>query len=603
MGRTARPLLLSLSTLFPAFSGMFSGRFSECCIPLLLVILLQISSFWSSASSTSSVSTPPPVRQRRAQRDLCHAVWQGDAATAAAVLARDDAADPHAPCPRTARAATPLFLAAHALDEPLVRVLVNTTSTTAMTAADGRDTLGMSPLHAVVDPYASVLAASKCALRRRLHAPSAPCIGPGSPIARRNIDRLAALLLQAATSTTTVSTATARRACTAVATRVIRALIDSGANVSARDNFGQSVLHRAAEGGVVVFAELLLHAGANVSAVDNEGHTPLDRARVRGHVDMVRLLTTMAPTITAPQCPDDIDRDDVNNADKDNNYMSGIAQAFAGNVTAPQCPDDIDRDDVNNADKDNNYMSGIAQAFAENVTADAVVAALLSATPLVIRRSVASDTVGFARARQAWSPAQLATTADSLRLPAGSIPYPSVFGGEMFHAQISAQRYLSSYGSGNNVTAAKLRLPVIFAKVKDSVPLLGLAEPLEALLPPVLRQLQAKRLLMPTCLQLSLGVAGSGAAWHYHTEAASVLVHGKRRWWFLDAAESVLSSLPAEAPAGTTWRSLRSLVQHSGDVVLVPNRVGHMTLNEEVSVGVTIELAGRRPMEPFYTDP
>ena len=113
--------------------------------------------------------------------------------------------------------------------------------------------------------------------------------------------------------------------------------------------------------------------------------------------------------------------------------------------------------------------------------------------------------------------------------------------------------------------------------------------------------------------QFSLGAPRSGAAWHYHTDAAAVLLHGKKHWFFTDSAHSILSSTPP-----VTWTTSKSsngasegdgahvleCVQGPGDIVVVPNRVGHATLNGEgqVSVGLTFELAGRRFMEPFHVD-
>jgi hypothetical protein len=161
--------------------------------------------------------------------------------------------------------------------------------------------------------------------------------------------------------------------------------------------------------------------------------------------------------------------------------------------------------------------------------------------------------------------------------------------------------------------------PVIFSKIPAYSPLFVRSGiPPRDFVPSTVTQLLSMasgRYYNISSYQFSVGVPRSGAAWHYHTDAAAVLLHGEKRWFFRDAAHSVLSS----TPPGTLATSSRGhdngdvenddarvleCIQGPGDVVIVPNRVGHATLNGEgrVSVGLTFELAGRRIMEPFHVD-
>jgi ankyrin repeat protein len=58
----------------------------------------------------------------------------------------------------------------------------------------------------------------------------------------------------------------------------------------ARDRYGATPLHWAANEGQIDLVELLVARGANVDARDNRGATATAIARVKGHLDIVELL-------------------------------------------------------------------------------------------------------------------------------------------------------------------------------------------------------------------------------------------------------------------------------------------------------------------------
>jgi ankyrin repeat protein len=72
---------------------------------------------------------------------------------------------------------------------------------------------------------------------------------------------------------------------------IVRALIEAGADVQARDNVGSAVLLYAARGGSVDVVKMLLEHGASVAEKDGSRYgTPLGAAAARGRGEIVRLL-------------------------------------------------------------------------------------------------------------------------------------------------------------------------------------------------------------------------------------------------------------------------------------------------------------------------
>jgi ankyrin repeat protein len=69
-------------------------------------------------------------------------------------------------------------------------------------------------------------------------------------------------------------------------------LLDSGANVNAQDQLGNSALHYAANGWFVEMTRLLISHGANLELEDHHGNTPLSNAvfNSRGREDVIRVL-------------------------------------------------------------------------------------------------------------------------------------------------------------------------------------------------------------------------------------------------------------------------------------------------------------------------
>jgi ankyrin repeat protein len=73
-------------------------------------------------------------------------------------------------------------------------------------------------------------------------------------------------------------------------------LIDRGADVNKKDNFGYTPLIQAAWRGHTDIATLLIEGGADVNTKDNFGYTALIQATVKGHTDIIKLLRAHGAT-------------------------------------------------------------------------------------------------------------------------------------------------------------------------------------------------------------------------------------------------------------------------------------------------------------------
>lgn len=72
--------------------------------------------------------------------------------------------------------------------------------------------------------------------------------------------------------------------------RVVKLLLDKGANVTIPNHEGFTALISCAQQGHVVVCKMLMAAGADIEATDSQGSTPLYLAATRGHREIVEAL-------------------------------------------------------------------------------------------------------------------------------------------------------------------------------------------------------------------------------------------------------------------------------------------------------------------------
>jgi ankyrin repeat protein len=71
---------------------------------------------------------------------------------------------------------------------------------------------------------------------------------------------------------------------------IVRLLLDKGAKIDAKNNYGQTALAQSAEHGNIEIVRLLLEKGASIEAGDKYGKTPLGESVEKAHFDVARAL-------------------------------------------------------------------------------------------------------------------------------------------------------------------------------------------------------------------------------------------------------------------------------------------------------------------------
>ena len=84
---------------------------------------------------------------------------------------------------------------------------------------------------------------------------------------------------------------------------IFKILIENGADVNIKGNWGRTPLHLALKKGYTNLAKLLIEHGADVNATDNKGWTPLHYAAKNGHTECITTLNNLGVDVNA-KCND-----------------------------------------------------------------------------------------------------------------------------------------------------------------------------------------------------------------------------------------------------------------------------------------------------------
>ena len=96
--------------------------------------------------------------------------------------------------------------------------------------------------------------------------------------------------------------------------------------------------------------------------------------------------------------------------------------------------------------------------------------------------------------------------------------------------------------------------------------------------------------------QIYVGPRGTGAPWHYHSQAFNALVRGSKQWQFAapsfahyQRVRGVNVTALGAASSGVEAPPLIDCTQHAGDIIYIPAGWGHHVMNLEEVAGFAVE--------------
>lgn len=377
---------------------------------------------------------------------------------------------------------------------------------------------------------------------------------------------------------------------------VIKSLIDDGAVVYAENLFGWSpLLHATALGGVDELNNLL-SARADPQSRTVLAHTSLHIAAMRGAFDVV------LPLIQAGLKSSDGDyfnRTALRVACLHGWSAEGMANAL--NQPLPHgCPI---KPIYHPPPKLSTYGGWLSNSFdlpkalvAERCDFDVLAVPdiqsfvfdyLALQRPVLIRN--ATGLHSMKKLYQLWQRSKFKQEFGTLTFNEVEVPYAESFGYNTTK-RTSLKEFMSKMRQFQedmeNLSAELISHPnYIFETVSPKSPLLSEFKP-----PAVLDEEVTH--ISPLKMQFYLGPALSGAPVHFHRNAWNLLIYGQKRWFMYPPDRAFYS----KKNVWDWWKEsyqnapdALECVQHSGDLVFVPDMWGHAVVNLRESVGVASE--------------
>ncbi len=81
--------------------------------------------------------------------------------------------------------------------------------------------------------------------------------------------------------------------------KTVQSCLDAGADVNAKDKYGETPLIKVIDNKKLIIVEFLLTKGADVNAMDNEGRTALTIVAYDGDINMAEVLLTKGADVNA----------------------------------------------------------------------------------------------------------------------------------------------------------------------------------------------------------------------------------------------------------------------------------------------------------------
>jgi hypothetical protein len=358
-------------------------------------------------------------------------------------------------------------------------------------------------------------------------------------------------------------------------TSLVRLLIDFGADVRQQDSFGMTALHAACCGG---FSDTILELLHNqdkqlVNMRDKFGRTALHIMLRLPNVDaepfgVFQALGASWPRSAAPQCllskdtcPRTIHR-----------QTTKVSDIFVRTDGGEWFSSEVDRlDDDCHIDRRNTSLS--EEEFVRDylsIKKPVILSGFLMNWPAV----------------ENWRRSRFTERYGHLQVEVNSIPYSSLYGIVNDTQVLSLRKFLSMFDSFEAGSETNKLPPYLFdANLLTKYPKLAADVDIPGFFQNIPLRMR----------QFILGPRDSGAPPHFHGSAYNALVYGQKKWFIWKPEDSFFSfqhikkwlSEPYSLPQIST--SIQC-VQHSGDIIFIPENWGHAVINKQPSIAVAAEL-------------